>query len=99
MCRRISNGQIRRLVVGIWEYAIQAGVQRLHFFGLKLSPALYDLSPVIYSRDSAVALDSYDPKLRKKRGGRRWPRGKKEKQEAFRSFFNRLDRMGLKYRM
>ena len=77
---------------------MQAGVKRLHFFGLKLSHALYDLAPIIYSRDSAVALDSYDPELREKRDGRRWPRGKNEKEEAFRSFFSRLDRLGLKYR-
>lgn len=90
MCRRISSPEPHRLVPGIYEYARAAGVERLHFFGLKLSPDLADLEGYIYSRDSAVALDSYNAELRAKRGGRRWPRGQAEKQEAFEAFLTRI---------
>jgi len=76
---------------------LTAGVKRLHFFGLKLSPDLVDLAPLIYSRDSAVALDDYDGHLRKQRNGRRWPVGQQEKRESFQVFFGRLDSLGLRY--
>jgi hypothetical protein len=97
MCRRISSSELARLIEGIHEHAKQAGVKRLHFFGLKLSPDLQDLSEFIYSRDSAVAMDDYDGRLRRKRGGRRFPRGQAEKKEAFESFLRRLDDLGLEY--
>lgn len=97
MCRRISNDELHWLIPAIYQAANEAGCMRLHFFGLKLSPALADLSPYIYSRDSAVALDAYDPILRAERGGRRWPKGPTEKRQAFMSFLARVDRMGLQY--
>jgi hypothetical protein len=103
MCRRISSGEIGELVRGIYGHARRLGVERLHFFGLKLSPDLRDLDEFIYSRDSAVAAaaercsDDYDGKLRKKRGGRRFPRGQAEKRETFESFLRRLDGLGLEY--
>lgn len=97
MCRRVSNQELHKLIPAIAERSMQAGVKQLHFFGLKLDPALLDLSQFIWSRDSAVALDAYDPKLRAERGGRRWPKGPQEKRAAFESFFSRLDSMGLQY--
>lgn len=97
MCRRISSKELQVLIPGIYEYAKQAGVKRLHFFGLKLDPSLKDLSEYIWSRDSAVSLFSYDPKLRAQRNGRRWPRGQEEKKVSFYDFLGRLNGLGLKY--
>ena len=97
MCRRISTEEIRRLIPGIYRAARQAGCERLHFFGLKLSPDLIPLGKYIWSRDSAVALDAYDAELRKRRGGRRWPRGQAEKRTALSAFLRRLDDLGLRY--
>ena len=66
--------------------------------GLKLSPSLEIYNEMIYSRDSAVAMDSYDNEVRVKRGGRRFPRGQEEKRENFEMFLSRLDGLGLKWR-
>ncbi len=97
MCRRIDTEELNQLIPGIYRAARRAGVHRLHFFGLKLSPDLQPLDLYIWSRDSAVAMDAYDPELRKERGGRRFPRGQEEKKEAFYSFMNRLDKLDLNY--
>lgn len=98
MCRRISNKELHELIPGIAEYARQGNVTRLHFFGLKLSPNLSDLKEFIYSRDSAVALDSYDSRLRADRNGRRWPNGQVEKRQVFFEFLSRLDRLNLQWK-
>ncbi len=95
MCRRIKDDELHNLITGIAEHA---GVERLHFFGLKLSPALRDVRQLIYSQDSAVALDAYDAEARRARDGRRWPRGQAEKKTAFRSFLARLDALGMAWR-
>lgn len=97
MCRRLSSAELRVLIPGITEYARQGNVERLHWFGLKLSPDLLDLREFIYSQDSAVALDSYDAELRQQRNGRRFPNGQDEKRQAFYSFLSRLDSLGLAY--
>lgn len=97
MCRRISTEEINRLIPGIYESAQQAGVKRLHFFGLKLSPDLIPLSQYIWSRDSAAVLDAYDPELKRQRNGRRWPQGQQEKEAVFKAFLDRLKAMDLKY--
>jgi hypothetical protein len=96
MCRRISTEELNRLIPGIYSAAAQAGVRRLHFFGLKLSPDLVPLSQFIWSRDSAVAMDSYSPELRRQRGGRRWPRGQAEKKAVFEEFLSRINDLGLR---
>jgi hypothetical protein len=98
MCRRLSTEQLHKLVPAIHQAAAAAGAENLHFFGLKLSRDLVDLAPFIYSRDSAVALDSYDPSLRAERGGRRWPKGPEEKRKAFMSFLSRVETLGLIYK-
>lgn len=98
MCRRISSKELNNLIPGIYYEAQKLGCSKLHFFGLKLSPDLEIYDEMIFSRDSAVAMDSYNNEVRAKRGGRRYPRGQKEKQENFKSFLNRLDRLGLNYR-
>lgn len=98
MCRRLSVKELHILIPGIFEYAQQAGAKHLHWFGLKLSPSLDDLREYIYSRDSAVALDDYDPALRAERGGRRWPVGQAEKRAVFERFFLRLESLGLAYK-
>ncbi len=97
MCRRISNEELGNLIPAIYYAAQAAGCTRLHFFGLKLSPDLEPYANMIYSRDSSVALDSYSPTLRARRGGRRFPRGQQEKREAFEDFLLRLDRLELNY--
>lgn len=97
MCRRISTPELNRLIPGIHKAAGRAGCERLHFFGLKLSPDLAPLKRYIFSRDSAVAMDAYDKDLQRKHDGRRWPRGQVEKKERFFSFLDRLDLMGLEY--
>lgn len=97
MCRRMSSEEINEIVPGIYHAAQQAGAKRLHFFGLKLSPDLQPVQRYIHSRDSAVALDSYCPVLRAKRNGRRFPRGQREKREAFSSFLQRVVGLGLQY--
>lgn len=94
MCRRIEDSELHKLIVGISEYV---GVSKLHFFGLKLSSALCDVQHLIYSQDSAVALDAYSADARRLRGGRRWPRGQREKEVAFLSFLARLDGLGLRW--
>jgi hypothetical protein len=98
MCRRINNDELAQLIPGIYYAAQSLGCSKLHFFGLKLSPSLETYSDMIYSRDSAVAMDSYDNEVRSQRDGRRFPRGQKEKQENFEMFLRRLDSLGLNYR-
>jgi hypothetical protein len=97
MCRRISNEELGQLIPGIYHAAQKMGCTKLHFFGLKLSPDLEPYNDMIYSRDSAVAMDSYDNEVRARRGGRRFPRGQTEKQENFEMFLSRLDGLGLNY--
>lgn len=97
MCRRVSDDELAELIPGIYYAARKYGCSKLHFFGLKLSPSLAPYGDMIYSRDSAVTLDDYDPALRKRRGGRRWPRGQDEKKAVFKSFLSRLDELGLNY--
>jgi signal recognition particle subunit SEC65 len=86
------------LITAIHKRATELGVKRLHFFGLKLAPELAPVSPLIFSRDSAVIYDSYDKELRAKRDGRRWPRGQAEKKEAVESFLKAASDMGLSFR-
>jgi len=97
MCRRISNEELHKLIPGIYYAAKDAGCNRLHFFGLKLSKNLIDMEDYIYSRDSAVALDSYCSSIRKTMNGRRWPKGQREKKIVFMSFLNRLTDLGLNW--
>ncbi len=97
MCRQLSNQELHALIPGIYAYACKAGCEYLHFFGLKLSPALRDLSRYIWSRDSAVALDAYDAEIRTCQGGRRWPRGQEEKAVRFEAFRRRVWAMGLQF--
>ena len=97
MCRRTDGNEISEIVTQLFYAANRYGVYKLHYFGLKLSPNLEPLEGFIWSRDSAVALDAYDPALRAKRGGRRWPKGQGEKEEAFISFLGRLDALRLNY--
>lgn len=97
MCRRISDKELACLIPGIYHEAQRLGCSKLHFFGLKLSPTLEIYDEMIYSRDSAVALDSYNPVLRAQRGGRRFPRGQQEKQVVFQSFLTRLEGLHLNY--
>lgn len=97
MCRRINTAELNELIPGIYYAARRFGVKRLHYFGLKLSLDLLPLARYIYSRDSAVALDSYDKAARALREGRRWPRGQDEKRQAFTSFLERLTKLNLQY--
>lgn len=96
MCRRMDAGELHELIPGIYEHARALGVERLHFFGLKLDPALDDLRGCIYSRDSAVALDDYGSWVMRL-SGRRYPRGQAEKEIVFAGFLRRLDALGLQY--
>lgn len=98
MCQRTSDEELRELIPGIYYAAQKAGCTKLHFFGLKLSPALEIYDEMIYSRDSAVAMDSYDNETRANRNGRRFPRGQKEKEKNFEVFLNRLNKMRLNYK-
>jgi hypothetical protein len=98
MCQRTSEKELQELIPGIYYAAQALGCSKLHFFGLKLSPALKIYDEMIYSRDSAVAMDSYDSEIRAKRDGRRFPRGQDEKRENFEHFLRRLDEMGLNYK-
>lgn len=97
MCRRLSDEELHKLIPAIYDYARLAGVKRLHFFGLKLSPALNDLRQFIWSCDSAVAMDDYDADLRTARNGRRWPRTQQEKRPVFNAFLQRLNGLNLKF--
>lgn len=97
MCRRLSSQELNGLIPEIYYAAKSLGVKRLHFFGLKLSPDLISLSYYIHSRDSAVAMDSYDSDLRTNMNGRRWPKGQAEKEKTFLSFLNRAKSLGLNY--
>lgn len=98
LVRKISDGELADLITKIHKRATELGVKRLHFFGLKLAPALVPLSDLIFSRDSAVIYDSYDKELKAKRDGRRWPKGQAEKREAVESFLKAASNMGLSYR-
>lgn len=98
MCRRLSSGELHTLILGIYDYARQAGVERLHFFGLKVDRALDGLGGFIWSRDSAAILDSRNAELRRQRNGRRFPRGQEEKRLVVNDFLATLDQMGLEYR-
>jgi len=97
MCRRLSSNKLHELIPGIYSHARQAGVKRLHFFGLKADRALGDLSEFIWSRDSAAVLDSRNADLRKQRKGRRFPRGQAEKQLVVADFLKTLEKMELQY--
>ena len=97
LCRRMKDSELLDLISGIHEAATAVGVERLHLFGVKLTPALAILNDMIYSRDSAVLYDSYDADIRASRGGRRWPRGQAEKRQAVLSFLGRVEGMGLAF--
>jgi hypothetical protein len=92
MCRRISKDQLAILIPSIYHYAQKLGVSRLHFFGLKLSSDLEPYREFIYSRDSAAIFYG-----NRTWNGRRFPRGQKEKQEAFSDFINKLKEMEFSY--
>ena len=97
MCRRLSSAELNILIPGIYEHVRQAGVERLHFFGLKVDRALTPLRQFIHSRDSAAILDSRCNVLRAQRDGRRFPRGQDEKRIVVEHFCSTLDEMELKY--
>lgn len=97
MCRRISNDELSKLIPGIYYAAQKAGCSKLHFFGLKLSAALEPYHDMIWSRDSAVIFMSASKKLRKQMGGRRFPKGQKEKKMVFYDFLAKVNNMGLNY--
>ena len=97
MCRRRNSAVLGELIPGIHRAAQEYGCERLHFFGLKLSPDLVPYEDMIWSRDSAVCLDCYDETIRAAQGGRRFPRGQKEKQVVFESFLLRLKSLELNY--
>lgn len=96
MCRRISDSELGNLIPAIYYAAQEAGCTKLHYFGLKLSSSVQLYADMIWSRDSAAVLTSYDAKLRTK-WGRRFPNGQKEKEEVFHSFLQRLERLGLNF--
>lgn len=98
MCRRLSSRELNKLIPGITEHARDAGVERLHYFGLKVDRALLDLDEFIWSRDSAAILDDRAPDLRAARGGRRFPRGQEEKRLVVERFMETLDEFKLSYR-
>lgn len=97
MCRRTDSAEIQNIISVLGKEARRHNVTKLHYFGLKLSPDLAPVSDLIWSRDSAVALDSYSQSLRDERDGRRWPRGQQEKRAAFMDFLSRLDGLRLRY--
>lgn len=95
VCRRLSDEELHTLIPGIAAAAAAAGCQRLHWFGLKLSPGLADLAHHLHSRDSSAVYDAYHPDRRVVGG--RWPRGQGEKRQRFADFFSRLDDLELSY--
>lgn len=97
MCRRISNKELGNLIPSLYYAAQKVGCTKLHYFGLKLSPAVQVYADMIWSRDSAAILDDYDKDLRQTRNGRRFPRGQREKKAAFNIFLSRLEELGLNY--
>lgn len=97
MCRRRNSAVLGELISGIHRAAQEYGCERLHFFGLKLSPDLIKHEDMIWSRDSAVCMDCYDPSIRIVQDGRRFPRGQREKKVVFESFLLRLKALGLNY--
>jgi hypothetical protein len=86
VCRRWKVAELRQIIPAIWQAARDRGVERLHWFGLKVLP---ELQPYIYSMDTATILDDYSSELRGARGGRRFPRGQREKEQAFNFFLDR----------
>jgi hypothetical protein len=98
MCRRISNEELGNLIPALYYAAQKVGCTKLHYFGLKLSPAVQRYADMIWSRDSAAILDDYDKSLRADREGRRWPKGQQEKKIVFNAFLGRLEELGLNYK-
>lgn len=88
MCTRANDAELLGIVPKLHAYAAAAGVQRLHFFGLKMSPVTAQLEPYIWSRDSAAVLFANDQETKARWGGR-WPRKKAHRREAFSLFFER----------
>jgi hypothetical protein len=99
MCQRRNNDDLDCIIPAVYRVAQDAGVKRLHFFGLKLSSDLRHLDKYIYSRDSAIAMSSYDKGTREARGGTRWPRGQTEKKAAFFAYLDRLKKLDLQVAM
>lgn len=97
MCRRISNEQLAELIPGIYHKAQSLGCNKLHFFGLKLSSQLIPFEDMIYSRDSAAIFMSATEDDKRVMGGRRFPRGQKEKRMLFNNFLKKANDMGLNY--
>lgn len=95
MCRRNQDNIIRGLIERFEDVKNDYGIVGFHYFGLKFSKNLADINNRIYSRDSAVALDSYSAQERANRNGRRWPQGQKEKEVAFFSFLERIKSAGM----
>lgn len=98
MCTRSNDRELERIIPSLHDYASQAGVKHLHFFGLKMSPVTIDLSGYIYSRDSAAVLFANNAETKRRWGGR-FPRTQEQKKEAFSMWFNRAVSAGLIYKI
>ena len=98
MCVRQNDAGILDLIRGIYEHATTLGVERLHYFGLKLTPRLSQVQDLIYSRDSAAVYFSPNRAIKKKWGGRRFASTTPQKREAIQYFLSKVERYGLTWR-
>lgn len=96
MCRRKNDKELLDVVPKLTKHARSLGVNRLHFFGLRMSRVTAELGEFIYSRDSAAILYAENSRVKEAWGGR-WPRTAEQRKAAFTCFFERVDREKLIY--
>lgn len=93
-----SSAEAAALISGIAEHAQLHGVQRLHFFGLKMSRQLEVLRHLIYSLDSAAVYFAANARIKHEWGGKRWAPTRAAKKQALRHWLAKLDERGLQWR-
>lgn len=89
VCNRSNDSELEQLIIPLVQYATEAGIERLHFFGLKLSRQAEHLYHYIDSRDSAAVLYAATAEMKRRWNGRRWAKGQEEKREAFEYFLTK----------
>ena len=98
LCNRSRNPEIVDVIKGVHDVASDMGVQRLHLFGVKQTPALEAIRPIIYSQDSAALFFSANRKMKREWNGRKYAKTAEEKRQAVNAFLDRLTKHGYEWK-
>lgn len=98
MCARSNTAEITAVIRQVHAAATTAGVQRLHFFGLKLSPQLEPVRDLIHSRDSAAIYFAANKEIKASWNGKHFAPNRTEKQKALRHWLTTIEQRGYQYK-